>query len=198
MRTVVRGAINAAWDKLGGSAAALGVPTDDESYNGDEVSQTFSGGQLTWNRRTNAFTTTPPELADQLAGLEIPGDVTTAIDAARRAAGGPLGPLGAVDGGQYAIGTDGTGQNYSGGKIFYSAATGADVLTGQVLAKLDDSETARKDDRKKPAPPQNPDEVEQVEEPVKEEVIQAADPRTAAWASLCQALFGSAEFRYIR
>jgi uncharacterized protein with LGFP repeats len=134
---VVRGAINAAWDKLGGSAAALGVPTDDESYNGDEVSQTFSGGQLTWNRRTNAFTTTPPELADQLAGLEVPGDVTTAIDAARRAAGGPLGPLGAVDGGQYAIGTDGTGQNYSGGKIFYSAATGADVLTGQVLAKYE-------------------------------------------------------------
>src|SRR6201996_7549978 len=100
---VVRGAINAAWDKLGGSAAVLGVPTDDESYAGDEVSQTFSGGQLTWNHRTNAFTTTPPELADQLGGLETPGDVTPAIDAARRAAGGPLGPLGAADGGQYAI-----------------------------------------------------------------------------------------------
>ena len=102
---VVRGAINAAWDKLGGSAGALGVPTDDETYDGDQVSQTFSGGQVTWNRKTNAFTTTPPDLADQLAGLEIPGDVTTAIDAARRAAGGPLGPLGATDGGQYAIGS---------------------------------------------------------------------------------------------
>jgi uncharacterized protein with LGFP repeats len=134
---VVRGAINAAWDKLGGSAAVLGVPTDDETYNGDEVSQTFSGGQLTWNRRTNAFTTTPPELADQLTGLDVPGDVTTAIDAARRAAGGPLGPLGAADGGQYSIGADGTGQNYAGGKIFYSPATGANVLTGQVLAKYE-------------------------------------------------------------
>jgi uncharacterized protein with LGFP repeats len=134
---VVRGAINAAWDKLGGSAGVLGVPTEDEVYSGDEVSQSFSGGQVTWNRKTDAFTTTPPELADQLTGLEIPGDVTSAIDAARRAAGGPLGPLGAADGGQYAIGADGTGQNFAGGKIFYSPATGANVLTGQVLAKYE-------------------------------------------------------------
>ena len=134
---VVRGAVNAAWDKLGGSAGVLGVPTDDETYSGDEVSQTFSGGQVTWNRKTNAFTTAPPELAEQLAGLEIPGDVTTAIAGARRAAGGPLGPLGAPEGEQYAIGSDGAGQNYAGGKIFYSPATGANVLTGQVLAKYD-------------------------------------------------------------
>ena len=134
---VVRGAINAAWDKLGGSAGVLGVPTDDEAYSGDVVSQTFSGGQVSWNRKTKAFTTAPPELAEQLAGLEIPGDVTTAIAAARRAAGGPLGPLGAADGEQYAIGSDGAGQNYAGGKIFYSPATGANVLTGQVLAKYE-------------------------------------------------------------
>lgn len=134
---VVRGAINAAWDQLGGSAGVLGVPTDDESYRGDEVAQTFSGGQLTWNRRTNTFATTPPELADQLAGLQVPGDVTTAIAAARRSAGGSLGPLGAADGEQYAIGTDGAGQNFAGGKIFYSPATGANVLTGQVLAKYE-------------------------------------------------------------
>ena len=134
---VVRGAINAAWDQLGGSAGVLGVPSDDEVYRGDEVSQTFTGGQVTWNRRTNAFTTTPPELAEQLTGLEIPGDVSTAIAAARRAAGGPLGPLGAADGDQYDIGADGVGQNYAGGKIFYSPATGANVLTGQVLAKYE-------------------------------------------------------------
>jgi uncharacterized protein with LGFP repeats len=134
---VVRGAINAAWDQLGGSAGVLGVPIDDEAYSGDEISQAFSGGRVAWNRKTNAFTTTPPELADQLVGLAIPGDVTTAIAAARRAAGGPLGPLGATDGGQYAIGSDGAGQNYAGGKIFYSPATGANVLTGQVLAKYD-------------------------------------------------------------
>jgi len=134
---VVRGAVNAAWDKLGGSAGVLGVPTDDEKFDGDTVSQTFTGGQITWNRKTKAFTTTPPELADQLAGLDIPGDATTAIAAARRAAGGPLGPLGAPDGDQYAIGSDGAGQKYAGGAIFYSPATGADVLTGQVLAKYE-------------------------------------------------------------
>jgi Protein of unknown function (DUF1553) len=51
---------------------------------------------------------------------------------------------------------------------------------------------------KTPAPPVNPDEVIQVEEPVVEEVIVPRDDRTAAWASFCQALIGSAEFRYLR
>ncbi len=134
---VVRGAINAAWDKLGGSAAVLGVPTGDETSRGDVISQQFTGGEVSWNRKTKAFTTTPPELADQLAGLEVPSDVTSEIAAARRAAGGALGPLGATDGGQYAIGSDGVGQNFAGGKIFYSPATGANVVTGQVLAKYE-------------------------------------------------------------
>jgi hypothetical protein len=53
-------------------------------------------------------------------------------------------------------------------------------------------------DAKKPPPPVNPDEVIQVEEPVKEELITAPDPKAAAWASFCQALLGSAEFRYVR
>jgi mono/diheme cytochrome c family protein len=50
---------------------------------------------------------------------------------------------------------------------------------------------------KRAAAPVNPDEVIQVDTPVKEETIEAGDPRTAAWASFCQALFGSAEFRYL-
>ncbi len=134
---VVRGAINAAWDKLGGSAGVLGVPTDDEVYRGDVTSQTFSGGQLSWDAKAKTFTTTPPELADQLAGLAIPGDATSAIDAARRAAGGPLGPLGAVEGPPSKVGADGLVQTFEGGKIFYSPATGANVMTGQVLAKYE-------------------------------------------------------------
>ena len=134
---VVRGALNAAWDRLGGSAGVLGVPTEDEVYRGDLVNQAFTGGQLSWNRKTNTFTSTPPELAEQLAGLEVPGDVTSAINTARRVAGGPMGPLGAADGEQYQIGTDGVGQNYAGGKIFYSPATGANVVTGQILAKYE-------------------------------------------------------------
>jgi uncharacterized protein with LGFP repeats len=134
---VVRGPINAAWDKLGGSAGALGVPSDDEMYRGDVVTQKFTGGELSYDRKAKTFTTVPPDLAGQLAGLEIPDDPTSAINAARRAAGGALGPLGAAQGPPYEIGADGLGQNFAGGKIFYSPATGANVVTGQVLAKYE-------------------------------------------------------------
>lgn len=47
-------------------------------------------------------------------------------------------------------------------------------------------------------PPPNPDDVDPTDTPVKEEVVESKDPRIAAWASLCQALFGSAEFRYLK
>ena len=134
---VVRGALNAAWDKVGGSAGPLGVPTEDEVFKGDVVSQKFTGGELSWNRSTKEFTTVPPDLAGQLAGLTIPEDATSAINAARRAAGGALGPLGAKQGSQYAIGQDGAGQDFAGGKIFYSPATGANVVSGQVLKKYE-------------------------------------------------------------
>ncbi|OFB39780.1 hypothetical protein BA059_11630 [Mycolicibacterium sp. (ex Dasyatis americana)] len=134
---VVRGAINAAWDKLGGSAGVLGVPAEDESFDGDVSTQKFTGGEISWNRKTKAFTTVPPELADQLSGLDVPSDAAAAIAAARRAAGGPMGPLGAKDGDQYPIGADGVGQNYAGGKIFYSPATGANAITGQLLEKYE-------------------------------------------------------------
>lgn len=131
---VVRGAINAAWDKLGGSAGTLGVPTADETWKGDVVSQTFTGGEVSWNAKTKTFTTTPADLAGQLTGLDVPGDATSAIAAARRAAGGPQGPLGAEQGAQYKVG-DGVAQNFAGGAIFYSPATGAHAVTGDVLAK---------------------------------------------------------------
>ncbi|OMC34879.1 hypothetical protein A5740_08785 [Mycobacterium sp. GA-1841] len=134
---VVRGAVNAAWDKLGGSAGVLGVPAEDESFDGDVNSQKFTGGAISWNRKTKAFTTTPPELADQLAGLDVPSDPASAIAMARRAAGGAMGPLGAKDGDQYPIGDSGVGQNFAGGKIFYSPATGANAITGQLLEKYE-------------------------------------------------------------
>jgi hypothetical protein len=47
-------------------------------------------------------------------------------------------------------------------------------------------------------PPIDPDQVIPVDAPVKEEVIRASSPRAAAWASFCQAILGSAEFRYLR
>ena len=134
---VVRGALNAAWDKLGGSAGQLGVPSDDESYHGSVVTQKFTGGELSYDMKAKTFTTVPPELAGQLTDLQVPNDPVSAINAARRAAGGPLGPLGAAQGAPYQVGADGLGQNFAGGKIFYSPATGANVVTGQVLAKYE-------------------------------------------------------------
>lgn len=52
----------------------------------------------------------------------------------------------------------------------------------------------------KPAPiiPPNPDDIDPTDVPVKEEVVEAKDPKTAAWASFCHALLGSAEFRYLK
>ncbi|MFC3777892.1 LGFP repeat-containing protein [Mycolicibacterium holsaticum] len=134
---VVRGPINAAWDQLGGSSGALGVPAEDERYQGDVVAQRFTGGELSYNAKTKTFTTVPPELATQLEGLQVPADPVGAINAARRAAGGTMGPLGAAEGPPYSIGADGMGQNFAGGKIFYSPATGANVVTGQVLDKYE-------------------------------------------------------------
>ncbi|MCV7152228.1 LGFP repeat-containing protein [Mycolicibacterium pyrenivorans] len=134
---VVRGAINAAWDKLGGSSGVLGVPAEDETYDGAVVRQKFTAGELSYDRRARTFTTVPPELATQLTDLEIPDDPVSAINAARRAAGGPLGPLGAAEGEPYPIGSDGMGQDFVNGKIFYSPETGANVVTGQVLAKYE-------------------------------------------------------------
>ena len=44
----------------------------------------------------------------------------------------------------------------------------------------------------------DPDQIVQVDAPIREEVIRPADARAAAWASFCQALLGSAEFRYLK
>jgi uncharacterized protein with LGFP repeats len=115
----------------------LGVPAEDETYNGSVVSQKFTGGEVSYDSRTKKFTTDPPDLAGQLTDLSIPDDPVAAINAARRAAGGPSGPLGASEGEPYKIGADGLGQDFVNGKIFYSPDTGANVVTGQVLAKYE-------------------------------------------------------------
>jgi uncharacterized protein with LGFP repeats len=134
---VVRGAINAAWDKLGSSGGVLGVPVGDETYSGTVSSQKFSGGQVSWDRQSKQFTTDPPALADQLKGLQVAIDPTAEINTAWRAAGGPNGPLGAKQGGQYPIGGDGLAQNFVGGKVFFSPATGANAIENDILAKYE-------------------------------------------------------------
>lgn len=44
----------------------------------------------------------------------------------------------------------------------------------------------------------DPDQADQSDAPIQEEIVAAPDANTAAWASLCQALIGSAEFRYLK
>lgn len=134
---VVRGAINAAWDKLGSSGGVLGPPVGDETYNGDVTSQKFSGGAVSWNRKTNEFTTGPAVLAEQLKGLQVATDPTAAINMAWRAAGGATGPLGAKKGGQYPVGGHGIVQDFAGGKVFFSPATGANAVESDILAKYE-------------------------------------------------------------
>lgn len=53
-------------------------------------------------------------------------------------------------------------------------------------------------DANKPKPPPNPDDIDRSEGAVKDEKIESRDPKIAAWASLCQALLGTAEFRYLK
>ena len=89
---VVRGAMNAAWAKLGGATGKLGAPTADQAVNGDVVSQKFTGGTVSYNNATKVFTTDPPDLAANLAGVEVPSDPATLINQAWRAAGGLLPP----------------------------------------------------------------------------------------------------------
>jgi uncharacterized protein with LGFP repeats len=134
---VVRGAINAAWDKLGSSGGALGVPIGDETYDGELATQAFSGGKLSWNRSTKAFITVPPSLAGQLTGLPVPVDPTAEINMAWRAAGGAAGPLGAKQGDQAPVGAGGLAQSFIGGKIFFSPATGANAVETDILTKYE-------------------------------------------------------------
>jgi uncharacterized protein with LGFP repeats len=134
---VVRGAINAAWDKLGSSGGALGVPTSDETYDGELATQTFSGGHVSWNRLTKAFATVPPDLAKQLTDLQAPVDPTADINMAWRAAGGAAGQLGGKQGDQYPVGNGGLAQNFAGGKIFFSPVTGANAVETDILTKYE-------------------------------------------------------------
>src|SRR5262249_50626869 len=47
-------------------------------------------------------------------------------------------------------------------------------------------------------PPATPDEIAQTGEPVAEDLVRPKDARSAAWLSFVQALYGSAEFRYLK
>lgn len=134
---VVRGALNAAWDRLGGSGGPLGVPVADETYADDVVSQKFTGGELSWNRVTGVFTTIPEEFAADVNGIDVPTDPTTMINMAWRASGGLSGPLGVHQGDQSVLDNQIVAQRYAGGTIFFSPGTGAHAVTGAIAEKYE-------------------------------------------------------------
>ncbi len=47
-------------------------------------------------------------------------------------------------------------------------------------------------------PPDNPDEIDQTGEAMNPEVVQPKDAKSAAWLALVQAVYGSAEFRFVK
>jgi len=58
--------------------------------------------------------------------------------------------------------------------------------------------TPKEDDAKTDATVVNPDDIDRTDEVIPEQSVQAKDARTAAWLSFSQALYASAEFRFVR
>jgi Protein of unknown function (DUF1553) len=88
-----------------------------------------------------------------------------------------------------------------------SYLTGYASAAGELLAAAKDAKPASTAETADASPPAatgnaavaaNPDDIERSEPPPKEEQIQPSSPQAAAWASFCQALLGSAEFRYLK
>ena len=116
---------------------SLGVPVADETYDGDVVSQKFTGGQLP--------STVGPIVHHRTAR---PCRPTRRLEHSRSMRRRPSTPPGARPAGRRArwapgrvtsspIGDDGVGQDFAGGQIFYSPATGAHVVTGAILEKYE-------------------------------------------------------------
>lgn len=70
------------------------------------------------------------------------------------------------------------------------------AAAAEALAKFETSKP--KDEKPIALPPPDPDNIDQTDLTVRKDEIALADPRVAAWASFCQALLGSAEFRYLK
>jgi hypothetical protein len=77
-------------------------------------------------------------------------------------------------------------------------AAAAGPASPDALAANTPDSSAAADSPAKKKPPENPDDADQSDEQVREEIVQASNPRAAAWASFCQALLGSAEFHYLK
>jgi len=78
----------------------------------------------------------------------------------------------------------------------YAETANADLLLAatssqEVSANADDAAEAA-------VVPENPDDIDRTPTTVKEEAVQPKNAREAAWMSFIQALYASAEFRFVR
>ncbi|WP_100497668.1 hypothetical protein [Geodermatophilus chilensis] len=113
---VVRGDILAKWRQWGAESGALGYPTGDDQAYASGSRTTFQGGHVYWSKPTGARVLRGAVLDRYLAhgGAPVLGFPTTDDVAA---AGG------------------GAKAEVQGGAIYWSSATGAHVVRGDILAK---------------------------------------------------------------
>lgn len=85
----------------------------------------------------------------------------------------------------------------------YESTYQAELAESPVLAQADvreSSDTSTTDETavKPPVVPENPDNVDRSDQIVVDEAVTAPNAKTAAWLNLVQALYASAEFRFVR
>jgi uncharacterized protein with LGFP repeats len=114
---VVRGALLARWWQLGGIGGPLGYPTGDDAAVPGGFTTTFAGGALFWSAGTGAHMLRGAILDRYVAtgGSKVLG-FPTADDGPTSANNGAWAPV-------------------QGGAVYWSAATGAHVVRGALLAR---------------------------------------------------------------
>jgi uncharacterized protein with LGFP repeats len=112
---VVRGEIRARWRQLGAETGRLGYPTGDDTAVPGGYLTTFRGGTVYWSSSTGAKVLHGVILRRYVAhgGPQVLGFPTTEVTAAEGGARAEL----------------------QGGAIYWSQATGAHVVRGQILAR---------------------------------------------------------------
>ena len=117
---VVSGAVRSRWAAAGGPSGSLGYPVTDTicGLRKDGCGQNFTGGSVYWSPTTGARV--------------VSGPVRTRWGAAR----GVYGSLGyPVTDTICGLRKGGCGQNFTGGSVYWSPATGARVVKGVIRAR---------------------------------------------------------------
>jgi uncharacterized protein with LGFP repeats len=120
---IVRGDIAGAYDAAGGPAGVLGLPVTEAVATADGAGrvQTFQSGSIYWSAGTGGHV------------------VRGAIGSVWQASGGVSGPMGLPRTGETAVPgrPDGRMQIFANGTVYWSAATGARIVRGDIAGTYD-------------------------------------------------------------